>query len=438
MTRTQFLEFRKNHKGFPQIPDGPVDTVTWYDAAEYCNWLSEKEGVPKDQWCYVPNKAGKPYAQGMRIAPDWKKRTGYRLPTEAEWEFSCRAGARTNYSCGDFDELVGHYGWHSGNSLGKPHPVATLKANDLGLFDMHGNAWEWCQDWISPGFQPQGKEPKESKDPYLLHDRQGRVLRGGSFFNLPLILRSSYRTGIQPPSRAVLNGFRAARTVRGGGEEWKKVQKQVEGRAMDSTRLWPKPWKHRPMHTTSPTLLEKLREPNQGQAWGRFVELYTPLLLAWARRIGLQPQDAADLVQDVFATLVTQLPKFQYDPEKKNFRGWLRTVCFNKWRDRGRLKQHRMASADSSELNALPSGRRGGGVLGPRARSASRPAGVEKLAGIAWQVHNADRADLLGAGGEQPPAAEVARHFGVTENAVYIAKVRVLRRLREELGEFFE
>jgi serine/threonine protein kinase/formylglycine-generating enzyme required for sulfatase activity len=211
VTRQEFLQFRKNHRSNSQTADGPVDSVTWYDAAWYCNWLNEKEGIPKDRWVYLPNKADN-YAQGMRIAPDWKKRTGYRLPTEAEWEFACRAWARTAYSCGDFDELVAQYGWHSGNSLGKTHPAGTLRPNDLGLFDMHGNVWEWCQDW-APGFQPKGKEAKDSNDPYLLQDQQSRVLRGGSFLYLPRFLRSSYRDGDRPNYRSVNLGFRAARTL---------------------------------------------------------------------------------------------------------------------------------------------------------------------------------------------------------------------------------
>src|SRR3954470_21472305 len=94
------------------------------------------------------------------------------------------------------------------------------------------------------------------------------------------------------------------------------------------------------MHTTSASLLEQLRQPADQEltaaAWGRFIKLYTPLLFYWARRVGLQDCDAADLVQDVLATLIQKLPAFSYDPGK-GFRSWLRTVILNKWRDR--LKQ---------------------------------------------------------------------------------------------------
>ncbi len=86
------------------------------------------------------------------------------------------------------------------------------------------------------------------------------------------------------------------------------------------------------MNTTSPTLLERLRRPDEQDAWGRFVQLYTPLLYTWARHFGLGEADAADLVQEVFTTLVVKLPEFRYEPGK-GFRNWLRTVILNKWRD---------------------------------------------------------------------------------------------------------
>jgi len=127
---------------------------------------------------------------------------------------------------------------------------------------------------------------------------------------------------------------------------------------------------------------------------------------------------------------VTQLPKFRYDPAKKNFRGWLRTVCFNKWRDRGRLKQNQLTNADSSELNALPAAdgleefwdrEHDRHLVRQALKSLQELRGefTTRTVQICWELVVNDR-----------PAAEVARHFGVTENAVYIAKVRVLRRLR--------
>jgi RNA polymerase sigma-70 factor (ECF subfamily) len=105
----------------------------------------------------------------------------------------------------------------------------------------------------------------------------------------------------------------------------------------------------RGMETTSVSLLERLRQPDQPRAWERFVELYTPLLLYWARRRGLQHQDAADLVQDVLTVLVRKLPEFTYD-RRRSFRGWLRTVLLNKWRDRQRLHRLPLAGAEEVDL----------------------------------------------------------------------------------------
>ena len=122
-----------------------MNSVSWYDATAYCNWLSKKDGIPEDEWCYGPNEKGD-YAEGMKLMSNPDKRKGYRLPTEAEWEYSCRAGAVTSYSFGEPWELLEKYGWYIKNSPNRTQPVGSLKPNDLGLFDLHGNVWEWCQD----------------------------------------------------------------------------------------------------------------------------------------------------------------------------------------------------------------------------------------------------------------------------------------------------
>ena len=129
------------------IPTGPMIGVTWYHAAAYCNWLSEQEGLPKDQWCYLPNEGGA-YAEGMTIPADVLQRTGYRLPTEAEWEYACRAGAVTSRYYGLSLDLLDAYAWYQANSKDHAWPCGSLLPNDLGLFDMLGNVYEWCQDSI--------------------------------------------------------------------------------------------------------------------------------------------------------------------------------------------------------------------------------------------------------------------------------------------------
>jgi formylglycine-generating enzyme required for sulfatase activity len=205
VTVAQFLKFRQGREDFKErapTPDCPVLMVSWFDAAAYCNWLSAQEGIPNEQWCYLPNEKGE-YADGMKLAPDVIKRNGYRLPTEAEWEYACRAGTRTEWFCGATDELVLRYAWVSNNALGRSHPVGLLKPNELGLFDMHGNAWEWCQD--------------ERKDFYYVGRRQNeyaRALRGGAFISEPVQARSAYRHGGGPAWRLDNFGFRPARTYR--------------------------------------------------------------------------------------------------------------------------------------------------------------------------------------------------------------------------------
>jgi formylglycine-generating enzyme required for sulfatase activity len=211
VTVEQFLRFRKDHpfpKGFAPKSDCPINNVSWYDAAAYCNWLGEQEGIPKDQWCYKPNKDNQ-YAEGMRMAPNYLQQTGYRLPTDAEWEFACQAGSETRFSFGEADDLLAKYAWYVGNSPNHSQSVGTQRPNEYGLFDMHGNAWEWTQSL----YKPKGgmiRDDKEDKDD--IKNTDSRVLRGGSFTNPAVLVRSAHRGGDVPAVRYYYVGFRPART----------------------------------------------------------------------------------------------------------------------------------------------------------------------------------------------------------------------------------
>jgi serine/threonine protein kinase/formylglycine-generating enzyme required for sulfatase activity len=198
----RFLESRGEARAWAQSADAPVTRVTWYDAAAYCNWLSELDGLPPDQWCYEPNDEGK-YADGMRIAPDFRKRRGYRLPTEAEWEFTCRGGAETRRCYGDADELLPRYAWYAANTTNEEYaPVARLLPNAFGLFDTHGNTTEWCQDAMH-----EYGNPDEAFSP--VRDEKLRTLRGGHTFHLAKSIYSARRFADRP-SYAESGGFRVA------------------------------------------------------------------------------------------------------------------------------------------------------------------------------------------------------------------------------------
>ena len=101
--------------------------MTWYEAAAYCNWLSEQEGIPKEQWCYEPNKQGK-YGAGMKAKDKFWELTGYRLPTEAEWEYACRAGTVTSRYYGLTEALLPQYAWYQANGKNRTWPSRKLEA----------------------------------------------------------------------------------------------------------------------------------------------------------------------------------------------------------------------------------------------------------------------------------------------------------------------
>jgi formylglycine-generating enzyme required for sulfatase activity len=164
---------RTNPSHFPGN-NHPVDSITWDEAIEFCRRLS-----------YATNRT-------------------YRLPTEAEWEFACRAGTGTLYNYGDEEELILQYAWCLPNSSNHTHPVGEKKPNGWGLYDTHGNVWEWCQDWYSSDYyqySPNVNPPGPTKG-------TSRVLRGGSWYSLPNYCRSAGRSNHQPDLRDPLVGFR--------------------------------------------------------------------------------------------------------------------------------------------------------------------------------------------------------------------------------------
>jgi RNA polymerase sigma-70 factor (ECF subfamily) len=179
------------------------------------------------------------------------------------------------------------------------------------------------------------------------------------------------------------------------------------------------------MNSTSISLLERLRQEPDEAAWERFVRLYTPLLLYWARRLGLQDEDAADLVQDVLVVLVRKLPEFQYQRER-SFRGWMRTVLMNKWRDRReRGKAIPLDTSIEPEAAADDDG------LDEREYRLYVIGRALRLMSSEFEPSTWQSCWETVVGGR--PVAEVAAELGITVNAVYLAKSRVLARLRQDL-----
>ena len=140
-------EFGWRNPSFAQTNAHPVVNVSWNDTAAFCQWLSRKEGKE------------------------------YRLPTEAEWEYACRAGSTTRYSFGNDDGSLGNYAWYGENSGKKTHPVGEKKPNAWGLYDMHGNVWKWCADWYDRDYYAKSL----ADDPTGPVGGSRRVYRGGGW-----------------------------------------------------------------------------------------------------------------------------------------------------------------------------------------------------------------------------------------------------------------
>lgn len=191
-------EFNWKNVGWEQSGQHPVVNVTWNDAVAFCQWLGKTE------------------------------QTTYRLPTEVEWEFACRAGTATRYSFGDNPALLSSYAnladlslktrwpsatWAQPWDDGAPFTaaVASFQPNAFGLFDMHGNVWEWCADWYDP--QAYARVNPDQETTLASPTRRYRVLRGGSWLDLPQLVRSADRHGLEPETRYCNNGFRVARVI---------------------------------------------------------------------------------------------------------------------------------------------------------------------------------------------------------------------------------
>lgn len=168
---TQRAEFNWRNPGFPQTPAHPVCCVTWFDSQRFCEWLSRRTGRQ------------------------------FSLPSEAQWEYACRAGTQTPWH-GSVDEIA----WHKGNAGGATHPVGQLKANAWGFHDMSGNVWEWCQDWHGPYPSGAATDPLQTLE--NLSDKPRRILRGGGFLKDAAGARSATRFRNDPRSRNADNGFR--------------------------------------------------------------------------------------------------------------------------------------------------------------------------------------------------------------------------------------
>ncbi len=188
-------EYSWQHAGFKQTDEHPVVNVSWNDAVAFCKWLSGKEGKT------------------------------YRLPTEAQWEYACRAGTTTRYSSGDDPETLAQVGNVADAALKAKFPdckcamkasdgyvftapVGSFQPNAFGLYDMHGNAWQWCADW----YEAKYNTASPLVDPTGPVSGEFRALRGGSWVDGPIYTRSTKRSGIKPGNRFDGTGFRVART----------------------------------------------------------------------------------------------------------------------------------------------------------------------------------------------------------------------------------
>jgi len=192
----------------------PVENLTWYDAVEFCNLLSVKEGFTPVYTITVHSRDPSGHITNATVTANWSA-NGYRLPTEAEWEYACRAGTTEEYSfipSSDIDK----YAWYSANSSPtllavdrRTHQVGLKLPNAFGLYDMHGNVYEWCWDWYSTTYYGESGNTDNPKGP--VSGDYGRVRRGGSWTDTNVYAGSAFRNSSSPYAPYSFIGFRLVR-----------------------------------------------------------------------------------------------------------------------------------------------------------------------------------------------------------------------------------
>lgn len=180
VTQKEWKEVMDSNPSCFEGDDRPVECISWNDVQEFVNRLNSKESAHR-----------------------------YRLPTEDEWEYACRAGTATRYSFGDADSELDVYAWYYRNSELETHPVGQKKPNPWGLYDMHGNVWEWCYG----RYHEMYKNTLDDASCWVAGNISGLVLRGGSWVNYPKKCRSAYRINFHPNYGHYSLGFRLLRSV---------------------------------------------------------------------------------------------------------------------------------------------------------------------------------------------------------------------------------
>jgi formylglycine-generating enzyme required for sulfatase activity len=192
----------KYRKEWLATDDPSINDVSFYDAARFCNELSNLKGISEDQWCYEID----PATSKAILKPNFIKLHGYRLPTEVEWEFACRAGTVSAYCFGNVQDHLADYANYSWSRKDKMMPRGSYRPNFLGLFDMHGNVMEWAHGSISHAPLPRRTNVSAA-------NHTDGVLRGGPWHNGPAWCRSAARNEGVLTNKGFSTGFRVARTL---------------------------------------------------------------------------------------------------------------------------------------------------------------------------------------------------------------------------------